>query len=147
MGSCFILNENWICFKTRFYYRRHLPVSFCYTAKSRDVEHNIIIFQLVNRSGSKDKQTKKQKNRVHPIGLLVTSPDALPLSYRRLVEVMATKLGSFTVSSSQEQTHWSVCPSTAFSIKAKRYFKRCRSVILRAFLYLLKAQPWRQSWS
>ena len=39
MGSCFILNQNWICFKTRFYYRRHVPVSFCYTAKSSTVAH------------------------------------------------------------------------------------------------------------
>lgn len=73
---------------------------FCYAMIARDVTVNFepgeymrkIIFSVRDISGS------EEKFRYLPMGSqthdpLVTCPDSLPLSYRRLVGAKATKLG------------------------------------------------------
>ena len=50
-----------------------------------------VIFQSVTQAARKEKSEYSQQKSNE---LLVTSPYALPLSYRRLVEARDTKLGS-----------------------------------------------------
>ena len=47
----------------------------------------------VNETGGSEEENPSTPKRSRTYELLVTSPDALPLSYSRLVEVKANKLG------------------------------------------------------
>ena len=52
-----------------------------------------MMFSLISDTGDSKEKNPSSPNRSRTYDFLVTSPDALPLSYRRLVRAKAIKLG------------------------------------------------------
>ena len=78
-------------------------LSCCWTTiRQTNVEHGINTFFVLNiecidkyeKDTGDSEKNPSSPNRSRTYDLLVTSPDALPLSYRRLVGAKANKLGS-----------------------------------------------------
>ena len=59
------------------------------------------VIQSVSDTGGSEQKTPSTPSRRQTYDLLITSPDALPLSYRRLKGFKATKLGNSTFFSEQ----------------------------------------------
>ena len=65
-----------------------------------------MIFFSVSDTGFSEKEIPSSPNRSQTYDLPITSSDALPLSYRRLVGAKAIKLGYFLTKDSQQRSRY-----------------------------------------